>query len=263
MRQRNAFTLIELLVVVAIIVALLAILMPSMSKAVEAAHRAVCASQQHQMHTAHLAWAGDHVGNLVRGQPALPHANVNIGQYSVWLSSLSPGAEYQDYGKYLKQGVLVHQGYLPDGRTFYCPSWSNPVVQYGVSDAPNSAGGGWFDDLNDKPATQTNMITSYHYNSQFGSSDYNVASAYRGARLTDPGGSALMADAFSWGRGGGGVRDHHLVGYNVATLGGSVAFFDDPEHLVRDMAGGPPYHAGATNYAIHQSKAWRRLEGRE
>lgn len=60
--KRHAFTLIELLVVVAIIVALLAILLPSMNKALDAAMRAVCLSNVHQLTNGALAYATDYQG---------------------------------------------------------------------------------------------------------------------------------------------------------------------------------------------------------
>ena len=63
--MKRAFTLIELLVVVAIIVALLAILLPSLNRAVDTAHRAVCASNQHQI-----------------GAAAIAHADVTPGWYA-------------------------------------------------------------------------------------------------------------------------------------------------------------------------------------
>ena len=56
-RSGYAFTLIELLVVVAIITALIAILLPSLSKSLEVAQQAVCASNLRQMGVAHTNYA--------------------------------------------------------------------------------------------------------------------------------------------------------------------------------------------------------------
>lgn len=56
----RGFTLIELLVVVAIIIALLSILLPSMGRAIEVTHRAVCASNERQIAIAMVSYVGDH-----------------------------------------------------------------------------------------------------------------------------------------------------------------------------------------------------------
>ncbi len=63
-RARNAFTLIELLVVVSVIALLLALLLPALTKAQEAAHVAVCGSNQRQLHLALTTYATDNDGNF-------------------------------------------------------------------------------------------------------------------------------------------------------------------------------------------------------
>ena len=76
----HGFTLIELLVVVAIIITLLAILMPSMNRAIEAAHRTVCVSNQHQIAFGSLGYAMDNLGAMpvIRGwAPHAVYTNIN------------------------------------------------------------------------------------------------------------------------------------------------------------------------------------------
>ena len=75
--RRRGFTLIELLVVVAIIAALIAILLPSMNKAHEAARRAVCLSNLHQLHLAATTYA---VGS--KGHFPYRGANADPGQHT-------------------------------------------------------------------------------------------------------------------------------------------------------------------------------------
>ena len=62
MKRSKAFTLIELLVVIAIIALLVAMLLPSLKKAQELAHRAVCRSNARTITMACLMFAEDHNG---------------------------------------------------------------------------------------------------------------------------------------------------------------------------------------------------------
>jgi prepilin-type N-terminal cleavage/methylation domain-containing protein len=248
-RIRRGFTIIELLVVVTIIVLLIAILLPSLSAAREAARRVGCASNEHQTHIAHVGWAGDHYQIFVSGQPVFH----NVGHYAVWgnTSDFKANPAYPEYGRFRKHGVLVHKGYLPNGKLFYCPSWTGVIGWQKTGDEIDGAGGGWFEDLADKPAEQKYMQTTYHYNVTFDSNGSNNVGAWRPARLSDPGADPLMADAFSDPRRG--VDLHHVTGYNVLTLDGSVFFYDDPNHRIRDLKGGSDYH---TQYAWQRRVWW-------
>ncbi|MBI1374392.1 MAG: prepilin-type N-terminal cleavage/methylation domain-containing protein [Phycisphaera sp.] len=273
--DNRGFTIVELLVVLSIIVLLLSILLPSMRQARETARRAVCAANLHQTGMAHIAWATDHSTRLVEGQPAFAPGNASgQGQYAVWWRGWNSPRKNEYGGPYTKHGALAATGYHASPQAFYCPSWRNPWTQFetsGASFIPGYSGGGFWRDPSKADPAQTWMQTSYHYNSQFGSPDYDVEADWRGARLNvDPGTAALMADAFSdpkgasWiADGGRGVDQHHVTGYNVLYLDTHVAFVDDPTHYVRDLNGGNTYHAGAANYRTYQSRAWRFFEGRD
>jgi prepilin-type N-terminal cleavage/methylation domain-containing protein len=114
----KAFTLIELLVVVAIIAALLAILLPSMGRAVELTHRAVCASNLHQFHTGIMAYASDHHG-------ILPPSRRDDGAFHTrWIST-------QVYNK------LLESVGSPD--VMRCPNM-DPVAYHPAVAPPNGLG---------------------------------------------------------------------------------------------------------------------------
>jgi len=280
-RHARGITLVEVLVVIAMIVLLLALLMPPMDRVREIGRRAVCASNLHQTSLAHQAWALDRWMRFVEGQPSYDAAHDradkkkdkskigNSGHYAVWVRDWknpkpTRGSEYG--GKYTKHGALVAMDYLPTGRMFFCPSWTLPWIQYRTSGQHGfgQTGGGWFEDENEIPGGQKFMQTSYHYNSMFGSPDYDVVDDWRGANLAlDDPTAALMADAFSQPKRG--VDFHHVDGYNVLLLGAAVQFYSDPDDTIRDLnapAGDDGYFAGKKNYRLFQSRAWRMFEGR-
>src|ERR1041385_8101796 len=70
------FTLIELLVVIAIIVILAALLLPALSSAKQAARKARCLSNLHQLGIAIHAYSADYEGKIPYGPKAPPFLNV-------------------------------------------------------------------------------------------------------------------------------------------------------------------------------------------
>jgi prepilin-type N-terminal cleavage/methylation domain-containing protein/prepilin-type processing-associated H-X9-DG protein len=68
--RKHAFTLIELLVVIAIIALLMAILIPVLRSVREQGYRVVCLSNLKQLTLAWLAYADEHDGKLVSGEPS-------------------------------------------------------------------------------------------------------------------------------------------------------------------------------------------------
>jgi len=63
--RTRGFTIIELLVVVSILVLLIALLLPALSKAREAARRALCMSNLRQIHVAGTAYSDDNDGHIL------------------------------------------------------------------------------------------------------------------------------------------------------------------------------------------------------
>jgi prepilin-type N-terminal cleavage/methylation domain-containing protein/prepilin-type processing-associated H-X9-DG protein len=69
MRKIKGFTLIELLVVIAIVALLMAIMVPALRSAREQGQRVVCLSNLKQLTLAWTAYADEHDGKLVWGEP--------------------------------------------------------------------------------------------------------------------------------------------------------------------------------------------------
>jgi len=103
----TGFTLVELLVVVTVIVLLLAITLPSLASAIEAAGRAVCASNLKQSGLALFTYAADHHRHL---PPACPNTGYDASIMRLTTSSwdLRPPLE-----SYLSNFAAWHCPALP------------------------------------------------------------------------------------------------------------------------------------------------------
>jgi len=115
---RQAFTLVELLVVIGIIALLISILLPALSRAREAAKRAQCLSNLHQVGLGFQMYANANNGEVPIG--------CKDGLYQrTWIAYQANASG----GYIFDLGFLFTSKVCPDPRVFYCPS--NSYSPYG------------------------------------------------------------------------------------------------------------------------------------
>jgi prepilin-type N-terminal cleavage/methylation domain-containing protein/prepilin-type processing-associated H-X9-DG protein len=240
-RTRRAFTLVELLVVIGIIAVLISILLPAMNRAREMSKRTGCASNLRQLAFGAIMYAGENRGWFPLG--VLNTDGPGDGAYMFWNRNIT---NQRTIGKYRGEGIIVDEGYTPDPRVLYCPSYNGLTLGVEVSVPP---GGGYFPNAS-PPAAQLYMQSCYHYRCSF-----NISVKPWGipARMGHNDGAALFADAFSDPTRS--VNVAHGDGYNVCYIDGHVTYLNDNGFLIRDYNGGAAYN---TNYVM-QEKVWQTL----
>jgi len=70
-----------------------------------------------------------------------------------------------------------------------------------------------------------------------------------------------MADAFADPQSRRAVDEHHVEGYNVMRIGGSVGFVEDPDQEVKFKNAGQRYQAGEAGYTL-QKEVWENFFAR-
>lgn len=124
MARKRAFTLVELLVVIGIIAILIGILLPTLNRAREAANKAACLSNMRQLGMALLEYSTKYKGGYVPiGYVMNKTSHQRAWNYAALWNRDSV------YGPILL-GYLVEANLIKDGKTYYCPSETNPQFIY-------------------------------------------------------------------------------------------------------------------------------------
>ena len=142
---RRAFTLVELLVVIAIIGVLVALLLPAVQAAREAARRAKCVNNLHNLGLAIHNYASSQgslpPGDLRKGNLSNPSpSSRNVKSVLSWVTLLLPYIEEGNIST-VTDWKVPHLGRFNSGDTshhlpidlFSCPSESNQAVDIGVA----------------------------------------------------------------------------------------------------------------------------------
>lgn len=234
-----------MLVVVAIIVALIAILLPSLSKAVEAANRAVCLSNLHQQHIAFMSFGAEHRGALPRDGHGKWGNGIGAGALMMVPAVFDQGP----FGRYAAQGILMDRGYLPrGGEVLICPSFSYPHMQLsthtgglGVGyEAGLTNGGGWWPDEADIPSGQHWLKAAYHYRNFA----FEATGSWAPLSIRNSGSEPFIADHFSFIPADISRYQHGGQDYMTVTLGGAAYGVHDEDYDIRDQKGGATYQTG-------------------
>jgi len=222
--SRRHFTLIELFCVIVVMLVLFSMMYPSILKSRQKAKMVLCGNNLHQTYMGAFNSAQNNRGNFAWASPNFGFGNngalaVAEGNDAIWADERG--------GLYMGQGLLYNQGYLTDGRLFYCPM-AKGIITFSYTD------NGGFGNMG-KPGW---TCSSYAWN---GSVAMIPGSRWgRNAKVSDPGRTPLSVDSMS--------QPLHRDGFMVLRLDGACEWNKtDPSTIlpyVPNFGWDPMYNLG-------------------
>ena len=122
MKRRAFFTLIELIIVIAIIGVLLSLLLPSLSRAKESAKRAVCLSNQKQLHTMSMLFAKENNYWIPRGAMNDGTSNEEKNAFSIYRMRKYIGIDENVIGS-ISNNANGYHNFFSKYPVLQCPSF--------------------------------------------------------------------------------------------------------------------------------------------